>query len=393
MTVAAASTAPTASVDNAAASGSGSSPSMALTPAVMNSFKPARVFKFDEEPDLESFTSISFTDDGSFALAAADGSELHILDANAGTYQRKVKTTPGTSLVRCTHTNSAVLHNSDIEHQQVKYLALDEHKYIRSFKGHERYVCSMAVCPKDDTFLTGATDDTVKLWDIRKPNALGSLDIASRPSVAYDPAGMVFAVGLNLKSSISMYDRRAFDQQPFLTVYVDDLVGKASEPGRAPVLTSLQFSNDGSCLLVGTSSDVHFVLDAFDGRIIARLVTEEQSQAFYRAGPGLERNVESPHVRPLEPRAGISGEELSWSPDGRFIISGSIDGKLNIWDMQTLEDRANPSSPFGPMNDVYPLKTLDAHGSPSRVVRFNPRRAMFASGGREIAFWLPEVAS
>ncbi|KAK4051559.1 hypothetical protein OIV83_002699 [Microbotryomycetes sp. JL201] len=371
---------------------------LTLTPSVMaselspSSFKPARVFKPEDEPD--SFTSISFTDDGKFAVAAADDEELHILDAYSGTYKRKIAVHQhGVGLVRCTHSNSAVLHTSTRAQFNVQYLALDEHKYVRSFRGHEGPIVSLAVCPKDDTFLTGGDNDAVKVWDLRKPTAVGSLEIANHSCVAYDPAGMIFAVGLNLKMSVSLYDRRAFNQQPFLTFVIDDMIGKTSEPGRTPILTSLQFSNDGSCLLVGTSSDLHFVLDAFDGRILARLVTEEQTQGFMRAGPGLERATESPHTLPIEPTAGISGEELSWSPDGRFIVSGSIDGKLNIWDMQTTDERAQSGSPYGPMHNLFPLKTLDAHGSPSRAVQFNPQRAMFASAGREVAFWLPDLTA
>lgn len=37
------------------------------------------------------------------------------------------------------------------------------------------------------------------------------------------------------------------------------------------VFTSLKFSNDGSKLLVCTAGDVHYVLDAFTGDILARL--------------------------------------------------------------------------------------------------------------------------
>lgn len=39
---------------------------------------------------------------------------------------------------------------------------------------------------------------------------------------------------------------------------------------------------------------------------------------------GLERETARPYERPMEPAAGLSSEEVSWSPDGRYIVSGSF---------------------------------------------------------------------
>jgi COMPASS component SWD2 len=39
---------------------------------------------------------------------------------------------------------------------------------------------------------------------------------------------------------------------------------------------------------------------------------------------------------------------------------------------------------------IQPITTLEGHDGPVRSVRFNPKSAMLASGGRELAFWLPE---
>ena len=69
-----------------------------------------------------------------------------------------------------------------------------------------------------------------------------------------------------------MYDVKQFDKQPFLCVHVEDpILPSRAFPPRTPVMTSLSFSNDGKWLLVGTSGDVHYVLDSFDGGVLARL--------------------------------------------------------------------------------------------------------------------------
>jgi COMPASS component SWD2 len=112
----------------------------------------------------------------------------------------------------------------------------------------------------------------------------GLLNIAGHPCVAYDPSGTVFAVALNLRSTIMMYDVKQFDKQPFLCVHSDDpVLPLRAFPPRTPVMTSLSFSNDGKWLLVGTSGDVHYVLDSFDGGVLARL--ESKKLSFRRRRP------------------------------------------------------------------------------------------------------------
>lgn len=69
-----------------------------------------------------------------------------------------------------------------------------------------------------------------------------------------------------------MYDLRNFDKQPFLTVHIDDpILRERTFPARIPVFTSVSYSNDSKWLLVGTSGDTHYVLDAYDGNVVARL--------------------------------------------------------------------------------------------------------------------------
>lgn len=70
----------------------------------------------------------------------------------------------------------------------IRYLSLHDNNYVRYFKGHKKKcvlpcsphhssslgeprVVSLQMSPQDDTFLSGATDDTVRLWDLRTQNA------------------------------------------------------------------------------------------------------------------------------------------------------------------------------------------------------------------------------
>lgn len=80
----------------------------------------------------------------------------------------------------------------------------------------------------------------------------------------------MFAVALNLGSSLLLYATTDFDKAPFLSTNLVDPL--ATEP---PVFTSISFSNDGLMILIGTSGDVHYIVDAYDGKTLARLTGDQ----------------------------------------------------------------------------------------------------------------------
>lgn len=143
----------------------------------------------------------------------------------------------------------------------------------------------------------------------------------------------------------------------------------SSAPSR-PNFTSISFSNDGNHLLVGTSSNVHYVLDAYDLTLLRRL---EGHQG-------------------LGPR---SGEEVSWSADSKWVLSGSADGTVAVWDLgipkgtEKLEPPAGRNEPAPTLKPTGILRAGEGQHAPSRAVAFNPRFGMLAVGGEELSFWLP----
>ena len=147
---------------------------------------------------------------------------------------------------------------------------------------------------------------------------------------------------------------------------IDPLLADISQPPPKPQFTSVAFSNNGLYLLIGTSLDAHYLLDAFELSLLRRLVGHKS----------LGRS---------------SGEEVSFSADSRYVISGSADGGVHVWDLGTgkLETES--------LNDqryLFAKQTVDADivvkagegeaMGPSRAIRFNPRYAMLAVGGEHL---------
>ncbi|EGG04001.1 uncharacterized protein MELLADRAFT_49323 [Melampsora larici-populina 98AG31] len=371
-----------ASTSSSAMSLNSSNPTkVLLTPEVMCNLKISKVFR-GHNTGCRPFTSLSFDDKGEHLITTGEDETLQLFGARNGKHLKQAFSKKyGCCLARFTHKSSAVIHASTKEDDTVRYLSLHDNTYIRYLKGHKRRVVSLEMSPRDDTVLSGSFDDTVRLWDLRSPSCQGVLNIAGQPCVAFDPSGLVFAVALNMKQTILLYDLRQFDSEPFVARHIQDptLSRQMYPPAQPPPFTSLKFSNDGSKLLVGTAGDIHYLLDAFTGDILARLEGHQ----------GLEATMNE-----MEAKGPIaSSQETSWTPDSRYVFSGSADGKIVVWDVQPPKDDPIHAtrSPQGPHTTWQPLKTYEGHlgKNPARCVSFNPRLGMLATAGNELAFWLP----
>ncbi|EJF64604.1 WD40 repeat-like protein [Dichomitus squalens LYAD-421 SS1] len=374
--------------------------SLALTTALMSKLKPAKVFKTAVEPHTppspgqgsrspqaqqgpRHITGLSFDDRGDQVITAGEDETFRLYSCKSGKrvkilYSKKY----GVDLPRFTHKNTAILHASTKEDDTVRYHSLHDNKYLQYFKGHKGRVISLEMSPVDDGFMSGSLDKTVRLWDLRSPNCRGLLNLPASPVVAYDASGLVFAVGINQYSRILLYDQANFDKAPFLTITLEDpTLSKVTFPPRAIYMTSLAFSTNGKYLLVGCSGDAHYLMDAFEGHLLAKLVGHV----------GLERRRPDAPLS-IEPQRGCSGEEVSWTPDSRYVLSGSADGKIVLWDVSILPAKQGPINTKAEPLVIPPAAVLEGHPGPSRCVKFNPRLAMMASAGAELAFWLPDQA-
>lgn len=281
----------------------------------------------------------------------------------------------GVDLPRFTHKSTAIIYSSTKEDDTIRYHSLHDNKYLQYYRGHKERVISMEVSPIDDGFMSGSLDRTVRLWDLRTPNCRGLLNLPSSPLITYDSSGLVFAVAINNYCKILLYDMKNYDKEPFLTMSLEDpLLAKISFPPRKIFMTSIAFSSNGKYLLVGTSGNAHYILDAFEGHLLAKL----------EGHIGLER-TRLDMVIGLNPTKGISGEEVCWTPDSKFVMSGSLDGKICIWDIKDLPAYANkPVDLARPPKILNVMTTLEGHPGPARCVRFNPRLAMMATAGSEL---------
>lgn len=156
---------------------------------------------------------------------------------------------------------------------------------------------------------------------------------------------------------------------------MDVVLAEKSQPPPKPVFTSIAFSNNGNYILVGTSMDVHYILDAFTLSILRRLVGHK--------GLG---------VGEVQPRHGASGEEVSWSSDSRWVASGSADGGIFLWDLAPPpgQDKIEPPTLpehlrySQPAPSLSPAVSLSGSRASTRAVKLNPKYLVLVVGGEEL---------
>eukprot|EP00026_Physarum_polycephalum_P012220 Phypoly_transcript_12505.p1 GENE.Phypoly_transcript_12505~~Phypoly_transcript_12505.p1 ORF type:complete len:341 (+),score=32.28 Phypoly_transcript_12505:94-1023(+) len=294
-----------------------------------------KVFK----DNTSKINSVDFFNDGDLLVTSSDDESVHVYNTGSGEMQKVILSKKyGVDLVRFTHTNNAVICASKNGwDESLRYLSLYDNRYLRYFKGHRDRVVSLSMSPINDTFISGSLDDTVRLWDLRSNACQGLLRRKGRPSVAFDPQGIIFAIGSS-GNTIKLFDVRSFDKGAFATFNVE----------HHPIeWTSMRFSNDGKYILLSTNENCIFLIDSFTGAKLQTYTSFANDNA--------------------------SSLEASFSPDAQYVLSGSEDGSIHVW--QTLSGKE--------------VAVWNGHAAPVGVVQWSPRAMMVASGCSALGFWIP----
>ncbi|TIB38106.1 hypothetical protein E3P86_01838 [Wallemia ichthyophaga] len=333
---------------------------LTLSSDLMKSFKPCKAFTgyCQEDKDI---TALSFDDTGSTCVTASSDDTIHLFDTKLGKHQKYFRSGKyGVDLPCFTHSSSTIIYASTKQDNSIKYHSLHDNSYLQYYRGHQGKVNSLEMSPTDDMFLSASSDDTVRLWDLRTPQCQGLLHIKGNSIAAWDPSGLCFAVSLYSESMILLYDKGRYDQAPFATFALRDRDHRGRDIRPHP--TCIKFSSNGNYILVGTNSPYHYILDSFSGQIYYRLTGHETFTS-----------------------VNIQRDMLSWSPDGKFVVGGSKNGKIHVWEVPPTEPRD------AAIKTLSPIHTTDNHKiTPSKIVAFNPRVVMLATAASsELAFWLP----
>lgn len=358
-----------------------SSSSVGISDKVIASFVPAKSFGYHQGT---SITSLDFHDSGQYLISSGIDKSIQLYDVHKGVHHKDIQSQKyGAHVAKFTHQDLNCLYAStpgtslEVDHS-IRYLALSSNTYLRYFKGHKEQVTSLEMNPVTDTFLSSSIDRTIKVWDLKSPSAVGNIDVGQPSVIAFDPAGIVFAVGKypeptsrSHTGSIALYDLNYFDKAPFVTASVPVLPGQT--------WNKLEFSNNGKFILISTDSHEHYLLDAFLGQLLTTLIVDVSRSS-------KEYNLDWMSFK--YPYTGSS----CFSPCGRFVLAGSPKQKLCAFDLTSIKNSDGGATTIREVDNprrLLPFRQLDTDGSVPKIVAFNPKLLTVATADTQTTLWQP----
>lgn len=321
-------------------------PRSPLTDDLVASFDLAAVHRSHGKP----VSCMDFSSNGAILAASSPDGVVAVYDALEGTQKGLIPVRKyGAGVLRFVHgaMSPAVVAASTARDDKLRLLDLNSQGYLRYFGGHEATVSSVAASPIGPSFISASKDAWIRVWDVRQETATGKVKASGCPVVAYDPKGLIFSIAYNApgrKTFVKLYDARQYEDGPFLEFQLDN-------PSDS-VPTCLKFSSDGEYFLL-VNEDVKTTVDVFDA----------YKGKSYRRFSG-HRNVSG---IPLE---------ASFSPDSAFVATGSDDGSLFAWNLET---------------ERLVLEKKQVHAMPTACTIWNPYYQMMATSCQNVVFWLASI--
>ena len=247
------------------------------------------------------------------------------------------------------------------------------------FKGHSNFCFSVKFSPQGNLLVSGSFDETVKIWDVRTGECVSTLPAHSDPVTGVD----FNRDGTCIVSSSHDGLMRIWDVasgECLKTIYAD---------GNPPV-TFVRYSPNGKYVLSGMLDGKLRLWNVVGGKdyqsmMPESLMAKQRSKDYLSIGlstvqgkGGLCTKTYSGHVNS---KYCIFSAFAVANPDRQSIVTGSEDGKIHIYDLQTRKTR----------------QVLNGHKDACLAVAAHDSKELLASGGmtkdRLVKFWVPDATA
>jgi len=279
---------------------------------------------------------------------------------------------------------------------------------IKTFLGHTDSINSASFSPDGKQVLSGSHDKTIKLWDVASGREirtfLGHTDSIS--SVSFSPDGKQI-LSSSRDKTIKLWDTSSGKE---IKTFV----------GHTDTVNSVCFSSDGKQILSGSNDKSIKLWDVVSGQEITNFLGHTKqvySVVFSHNGRQILSGSEDETIKlwdvyngqEIKTFSGYIGETVAFSPDGKYILSGSyntssfilwdIDSGKEIWKIKNRVVSACFSSDGNQIlsagNSIilwdvesgHEIKTFSGHAISIGSVSFNYNEKQFISVSGIINLW------
>jgi len=256
----------------------------------------------------------------------------------------------------------------------VKIWDLQKHNCIATLEGHTDEVNSVAVTGDGKRAISGADDKTVKIWDLQKHNCIATLE---------GHTGLVWSV------AVTSDGKRAISGAGDNTVKIWDLQKHnciATLEGHTNEVNSVAVTGDGKRAISGASDNTVKIWDLQKHNCIATLeghtgsvwsvaVTGDGKRAIFGASDKTVKIWDLQKHNCIATLEGHTDEvnSVAVTGDGKLAISGADDKTVKIWDLQKHNC----------------IATLEGHTGPvlSVAVTGDGKRAISGASDKTVKIW------
>jgi WD40 repeat protein len=242
----------------------------------------------------------------------------------------------------------------------------------------------VAVSSNDRFVAASNLNGSVQVWDLVRHTTSRLPAQGTAPSVAFRPGSTELAVGgRDGRVTLRDVETGRSAHAPIVLTAPNPSVGLL--PGLG--VESVGFDGSGRILAATTGAGDAVIIDAASARVVRRLhlqaptflmpvAVSPDGRLVATAGPSgiVETTVTGGHRREAE--NGLSAVSIAYSPDGKRLAVGTLDGRVLLLDARSLRMTAPP--------------LVSNHGAPYGLA-FDPAGRLLAVSGATITIW--DVAS
>ena len=322
--------------------------------------------------------------------------------------------------------NATLKQTVSVTLQQAVYGVQERNRLI----GHESYINIATFSPDGEIIASGSNDNTIKLWDREgKLTKTLSNHTDSVSSISFSQDGKLFASG-SYDITVKLWTRDGQMVKDFPKEHTKRINTVSFSPDGQMIASGSHdktvklWNLNGQLLktLSGHKKAVRSVSFSPDGQMIASISTDETIKVWSRNGELLHTFFGcEPQYKDKCKRKQDDVTSVSFSPDGKTIVSGGYGGKVKLWNLKDKQPKISrknkhrgsiTSVSFSPDEKIIAstshdrtiklwsrdgklIKTLQGHNGVVSSVSFTPdgKTLATASWDGTIKIWKPDGQS